>query len=100
MRRGYFRLGVLLTCIWLALVLALVIQQYFSANPFCQFDASTIWEPTCQSLFWSWVPSGKLATLSPHVARMLLLGLLPPAVAWALGVAVGWVIRGFRANAT
>ena len=85
---------------WLAVVIAAVLLQYFNANPFCQFDASTAWKPTCQSFFWSWVPVGKLAKLSPHIVHMVLVGALPPAGGWALGFAVGWVVRGFRANAT
>ena len=100
MRRGFFRLGVVVTGVWLALVLAVVLVQYFSANPYCQFDASRAWQPQCQSFFWSWVPAGKLATLSAHVMHMVLVAVLPPVVGWALGSAVGWVVRGFRASTT
>lgn len=100
MRRGFFRLGVVATGVWLGLVVAVVFLQYFSANPFCQFDSSTVWKPECQSFFWSWAPVGKLAKLSPHVVHMVLVAALPVAVGWVLGLAAGWVVRGFRTSAT
>lgn len=101
MRRGFFRLGVLLTCIWLALVTAVVIFQYSSANPFCQFDVSVEWLQECQSFFWSWVPIGdKSATISLRVLHTVLVGVLPPVLSWVLGLATGWVVSGFRASAT
>jgi hypothetical protein len=97
---GFFRLGVVLTCIWVISVGAVVLLQYYSTNPFCQFDATTTWQPTCQSFFWSWVPAGKLAELSPHILRMVFVGGLPPVIGWLLWFATGWVISGFRASAT
>jgi len=100
MRRGFLRLGVFITCVWLALVIATVLYQYLHANPFCQFDARTVWKSTCQGYFWSWMPVGKLAKLSPHIVRMLLASLAPPAIGWLLGLGTSWVIKGFRVHAT
>ena len=100
MQRGYFRLGIVLSCTWLVIVVAVIWYQYSSRNMFCQFDARTVADATCQQFFWSWLPVGKTADFSPIMHRMLLTGLAPPVIGWLLGFAVNWVRKGFRPNTT
>jgi hypothetical protein len=100
MHRGYFRLGIFLSVIWLVVVVAFVWYEFSSRNVFCQFDASTVADAACQHFFWSWVPVGKLAQFSPNTLRLLLVALSPLAVGWLLGFAINWVRKGFRPSAT
>jgi hypothetical protein len=98
--RGYFRLGVVLSVAWLAIVIAIAWYEFLSRNPFCQFDATTVTDVVCQHYFWSWVPRGKTAEFLPNILRLALAAFVPLVVGWFLGFAVGWVRKGFRSDAT
>lgn len=99
MHRGYFRLGIVLSIAWLAIVLAFVWYEFLWRNPFCQFDAMTVGDAVCQQYLWWWVPRGKVAVFTPHVLRMVLALLGPLVVGWLLGFGVSWVRKGFRVGA-
>lgn len=96
MHRGYFRLGIVLSVIWLAAVVAVVWYEFASRNDFC----STVADAACQHLFWSWVPVGKLVQFSLNTPRLSLVTFAPPIVGWLLGFAINWVRKGFRSSAT
>ena len=100
MHRGYLRLGVVLTCLWLLAIVALVIYGYASRNVFCQFDSSTIGDAVCQHVLWSWVPVGKVAVFSLNLPRLLVAALGFPLAGWLLGFSIAWVAKGFRPSAT
>lgn len=100
MSRGYFRLGVALTGLWLLAVAAIAVYEYSTRNIFCQFDSSTVSDAVCQHFFWSWVPTGKEAAFSPNLLQFLVAGLGPPIAGWLLGLSIIWVVKGFRPDAT
>lgn len=100
MHRGYFRLGIVLTTLWFAIVAAIVLYEFWSRNFFCQIAPFNFADPVCQHFFWSWVQVDKTAEFSLNVFRLLLSALGPPTLGWLLGLAIDWVRKGFQPDAT
>lgn len=97
MIRGFLRLGLLLTAIWLIAVGSYVGYEHASRNFFCQFDPPGTLDKVCAHYFWVWTSRGSdVLVFKLNVYRVLIFAFGIPAAAWLFGLSVSWVTSGFR----
>jgi hypothetical protein len=91
--RGWIRLGLVTSAIWVGIVCVGVAYEYFNATPtsahlFIEYVPGTTPDPEHPDIIWD-IPSVKL--------KSVLLATFPPvALMWLLGAAVSWVRAGFK----
>ena len=97
--KGWFRVLVVITVIWVSLIGGLMLLEYFSHNPFDQFPDGR--EPS-KYIFWRWsaivLKSEQVRQFEPDLFRIVSWACIPTAFLWLLAWAVAWIHDGFTSK--
>ena len=95
LRRGFVRLGLVLTTLWWIGVSVAVCREYLKRNLECQFSD---YGQDCSMFFWSWISQDfDPARVVLNIKNVLLVATAPPLAGLLLGLSLAWVVRGFSA---
>lgn len=111
MRKGFIRLGIFLTVIWVMCVLTIFIYEFLGQNIFCQLDTPVASGIACEHVLWHWAPAHTASStfttdlaseakqvFTPNVWQVVSLAFGVPAFGWILGCGIAWVMNGFKSN--
>jgi len=98
--KGWKRLLIVLSVLWVLCASGLVTAERQSINVFDQFD-----QPPPQYIFWEWSPIDLLAPkeqqkreLTPRLLRILTVLCGPALGLWLAAWSFGWVRGGFKST--
>lgn len=91
MHRGYRRLAILLTCVWVTFIFLVIAYQTLTPNPNCQTSEYN----NCYGLIWSLFYERDGYFWVIDWMKVLLSCIAPPIVGLILVRAIRWVKRGF-----
>lgn len=117
--KGWFRLCLFTTGVWLALVFAVAANEYLNQNMFYEFgveDAVGAVSPARTHIFWEWLPEQLAKTWAftlahgnnvadrphafvPNFPKLALAVFGIPAAIWVVASGVAWIARGFKERA-
>jgi hypothetical protein len=111
MHKGFIRLGILLTALWVVGVCAVFMSEFFGQNVFCQFDTLAATSAACEHALWHWAPAGSSSSIFttdlasgakqifvPNLWQVSGLAFGIPVLGWLLGMSINWVVNGFKSH--
>ena len=98
--KGWFRLLIVISALWVFYMGGLMLFEYLSRNPFDQFPDGR--EPS-EYFFWQWSSIDLLAPAAeqvrqfePKLLKAVLWALGPIGLLWLLAWSVAWIRDGFK----
>lgn len=96
LRRGLYRLALVLTTLWFTVVSAVVFFEYLNRNLECQYSD---YDQDCSMFFWSWISQDyDPARLALNMKSVFIVATAPPLAGLLLALSLAWVVRGFSST--